>query len=448
MKEIPVISSKTQRLIGIQVMAAFAGAILTGALILMIPQMTVSGSIRFVDALFTSTSAICVTGLIVQDTAKYFTDLGKSVILVLIQLGGLGIMTVGSIFGLILGKKIQIKDKFYIDSSFGPRQSFRASRFFGVIAVTTVIIEAAGTLVMFLLLHFKYGYPLKTSFLYGLFHSVSAFNNAGFALFSNNLEGLVSDVVANLNIMLLIIIGGIGFPVISEIVNYRKTRRFSVHAKVVFFVTAILIFGGALVFWLFEFKNPQTLAAKPFGTQVLSSFFQVVTARTAGFNTLPTGRLTQFTLFFLTILMFIGASPGGTGGGIKTTTFAVVTAGSLSALRGRNQVVLFRKKLPEGVFQRALTVTFAAMVLVIASTIGILLLEKCSLTEAIFEVTSAFGTVGLSTGITFGLTAGSKVILILCMYIGRIGISTLALALAMRTSADRLFHVEENVTIG
>ncbi|OQA21035.1 MAG: Ktr system potassium uptake protein B [Actinobacteria bacterium ADurb.Bin346] len=448
MKEIPVISSKTQRLIGFQVMAAFAGAILTGALILMIPHMTVSGSIRFVDALFTSTSAICVTGLIVQDTAKYFTDLGKSVILILIQLGGLGIMTVGSIFGLILGKKIQIKDKFYIDSSFGPRQPFRASRFFGIIAVTTAVIELTGTFVMFLLFHFKYAYPLKTSFLYGLFHSVSAFNNAGFALYSNNLEGLVSDAVANLNIMLLIIIGGIGFPVISEIISYRKTRKLSLHAKVVFLVTFILIFGGALVFWLFEFKNPQTLAAKPFVTQVLSSFFQVVTARTAGFNTLQIGKLTQFTLFFLTILMFIGASPGGTGGGIKTTTFAVVTAGSLSALRGRNQVVLFRKKLPDGVFQRALTVTFAAMVLIVVSTIGVLLLEKCSLTEAIFEVTSAFGTVGLSTGITFGLTAGSKVILILCMYIGRIGISTLALALAMRTSADRLFHIEENMTIG
>ncbi len=448
MKELPVISSKTQRLIGIQVMAAFAGAILTGALILMIPQMTTSGGIRFIDALFTSTSAICVTGLIVQDTATYFTDLGKSVILVLIQLGGLGIMTIGSIFGLILGKKIQIKDRFYIESSFGPRQPFVASRFFAIIAITTIIIELTGTLVMFLLLHFKYDYTLKTSFLYGLFHSVSAFNNAGFALYSNNLEGLVSDIVANVDIMLLIIIGGIGFPVMSEIINYRRTRKFSLHAKIVFLITSILIFGGALMFFLFEFNNPQTIGAKPLGTQVLSSFFQVVTARTAGFNTLPIGKLTQFTLFFITILMFIGASPGGTGGGIKTTTFAVVTAGSLSALRGRHQVVIFKRKLPDGIFSRALTITFAAVVLIVISTIGILVFEKCSLTEAIFEVTSAFGTVGLSTGITFGLTEASKAILILCMYIGRIGISTLALTLAMRSSADRLFHVEENVTIG
>jgi trk system potassium uptake protein TrkH len=448
MKELSLISSKTQKQIGVQVMAAFAAAILTGALILMIPQMTLGGKISFIDALFTSTSAICVTGLIVQDTAKYFTDLGKSVILILIQLGGLGIMTIGSIFGLILGKKIQIKDKFYIDSSFGPRQQFSAARFFSMIAIVTAVVEIAGSLILGSLLYFKYAYPLKTAFTYGFFHSVSAFNNAGFALYTTNLEILASDIVANVNIMLLIIIGGIGFPVISEILSYRKTRRFSLHAKVVFLVTGILIFGGALVFFLFEFKNPASIGGKPLGTQLLASFFQVVSARTAGFNTINIGKLTQSSLFFLTLLMFIGASPGGTGGGIKTTTFAVVTAGAFSTLRGRNQVVMFKKSLPEGVFSRALTVMLAAIVLVICSTIGIMVFEKCSLTEAVFEVTSAFGTVGLSTGITFGLTVPSKVILILCMYIGRIGISTLALALAMRSSANRVFHSEESVTIG
>jgi len=448
MKEISLISSKTQKQIGVQVMAAFAAAILAGALILMIPQMTLGGKIRFIDALFTSTSAICVTGLIVQDTAKYFTDLGKSVILILIQLGGLGIMTIGSIFGLILGKKIQIKDKFYIDSSFGPRQQFTASRFFALIAIVTAVVEITGSLILSSLLYFKYAYPLKTAFTYGFFHSVSAFNNAGFALYTSNLEILATDIVANVNIMLLIIIGGIGFPVISEILSYRKTRKFSLHAKVVFLVTAILIFGGALVFFLFEFKNPASIGGKPLGAQLLASFFQVVSARTAGFNTINIGKLTQSSLFFLVLLMFIGASPGGTGGGIKTTTFAVVTAGAFSSLRGRNQVVMFKRRLPEGVFSRALTVMLAAIVLVICSTIGVMIFEKCSLAEALFEVTSAFGTVGLSAGITFGLTDSSKVILILCMYIGRIGISTLALALAMRSSANRVFHSEESVTIG
>jgi trk system potassium uptake protein TrkH len=448
MKEISLVSSKTQKQIGVQVMAAFAVAILAGALILMIPPMTSGGQIRFIDALFTSTSAICVTGLIVQDTAKYFTDLGKSIILILIQCGGLGIMTIGSIFGLILRKKIQIKDKFYIDSSFGPRQQFTAAKFFAMIAAVTAVVEISGSLILGSLLYFKYAYPLKTAFAYGFFHSVSAFNNAGFALYTTNLEILASDIVANVDIMLLIIIGGIGFPVISEILSYRRTRKFSLHAKVVFLVTGILIFGGALIFFLFEFKNPASIGGKPFVTQLLASFFQVVSARTAGFNTINIGKLTQSSLFFLTLLMFIGASPGGTGGGIKTTTFAVVTAGAFSSLRGRNQVVLFKRKLPEGVFSRALTVMLAAIVLVVCSTIGVMIFEKCSLTEAVFEVTSAFGTVGLSTGITLGLTVSSKVILILCMYIGRIGISTLALALAMRSSSDRVFHSEESVTIG
>ena len=383
-----------------------------------------------------------------QDTAQYFTDLGKTIILILIQLGGLGVMTVGSIFGLILGKKIQFKDKFYIESSFGPRQPFVVSKFFATIAAATAAIEITGFIIMFMMLYFKYAYPLKSAVTFGFFHSVSAFNNAGFSLWSNNLEGFYSDIVINVNIMLLIITGGIGFPVIAEIINFRRARKFSLHAKIVFLVTGILIIGGAILFFLFEFNNPSTLSDKPLGAKILSSFFQVVTARTAGFNTLPIGKLTQFTLFFMTFLMFIGASPGGTGGGIKTTTFAVVTAGALSSLRGRNQIVLFKKRLPDGIFSRALTITFTAILLVLVSTIGVLIFEKCSLTQALFEVTSAFGTVGLSTGITLGLTMPSKVILILCMYIGRIGISTLALALAMRSSLDRIIRSEESLTIG
>ena len=447
MKEIPVISSKTQKQIGIQVMAAFAIAILTGTFLLMIPQMTVSGKISFIDALFTSTSAICITGLVVQDTSSYFTDAGKTLILILIQIGGLGIMTVGSIFGLILGRKIQVKDKFFIESSFGPRQPFRASRFFLTIAAVTAVIETAGFIIMFLILHLQYSYPLKSAATFSFFHSVSAFNNAGFSLYPASLEGFVSDIAININMMILIIIGGIGFPVIAEILNIRKTRKFSLHAKIVFLITAVLILAGAFFFFILEYNNPATLGDKSLGMKVIASFFQSVTARTAGFNTLPVGSFTQFTLFFLTLLMFIGASPGGTGGGIKTTTFAVVTAGALASLRSRTQVVLFKKRLPDRLFSRALTVIFTAIVLIFFSTIGIMILEKCSLIEALFEVTSAFGTVGLSTGLTPGLSSASKVLLILCMYIGRIGIITLSLALAMRSRADRLIHSEESITI-
>ena len=448
MKEIPIFSSRTQKQIGIQVMGAFAGAILIGTLVLLIPQMTVAGNISFIDALFTATSGICVTGLIVQDTAKHFTDLGKTVILIMIQLGGLGIMTIGSIFGLILGRKIQIRDKLFISSSFGPRHHFIASRFFATIVAVTATIEIAGFLIMFPILYFKYAYPLKSAVTFSFFHSVSAFNNAGFSLYSESLKGFVSDIPINLLMMIMIIIGGLGFPIMAEILNFRKGKKLTLHTKTVFLMTAILIFLGALLIFLFEFRNPETLGNKPLGTQVMASFFQSITARTAGFNTLPTGSLTQFSLFFLTILMFIGASPGGTGGGIKTTTFAVVTSGAINYLRGRTQHLLFKKRLPEGLFSRALTIIFTAIIVIVFATIGILVFEKCTLSQALFEVTSAFSTVGLTTGITFGLTTPSKVILILCMYIGRIGISTLALALAMRTSVDRAIHPEGNVTIG
>jgi trk system potassium uptake protein TrkH len=448
MKEIPIFSSRTQKQIGIRVMAAFGAAIITGTLILLIPQMTVSGKISFIDALFTATSGICVTGLIVQDTARYFTDLGKTVILIMIQLGGLGIMTVGSIFGLILGRKIQLRDKLFINSSFGPRTHFVASKFFTTILAVTATIEITGFLLIFPILYFKYSYPLRSAATFSFFHSISAFNNAGFSLYSDSLEGLASDIPINIIMMVLIIIGGIGFPVIAEIINFRKGKKLTLHTKIVLIMTGVLIITGAVLFFLFEFGNPETIGNKPLGTKIMSSFFQSITARTAGFNTVPTGRLTQFSLFFLTILMFIGASPGGTGGGVKTTTFAVVTSGAISSLRGRAQNLLFKKRLPEGIFSRALTIIFTSIIIIVFSTIGIMIFEKCSLSEALFEVTSAFGTVGLSTGLTSSLTIPSKVILILCMYIGRIGLSTLALALAMRTSIDRAIHPEENVTIG
>jgi len=357
-------------------------------------------------------------------------------------------MTVGSIFGLILGKKIQFKDKFYIESSFGPRQPFVATRFFATIAAITAVIEISGFIILFFVLHFRYGLPLKSAATFGFFHSVSAFNNAGFSLYSTNLEAFTSDIIINLNIMGLIILGGLGFPVMSEIINFRRIKRFSLHAKIVFLVTGFLILCGALFFFIFEFNNPQTLGSQPLGARILASFFQSVTARTAGFNTVPVGKLTQATLIFLTLLMFIGASPGGTGGGIKTTTFAVVTMGALGSLRGRSQVVMFKKRLPQGLFSRALTIVFTAIILILFSTIALLIFEKCTLAEALFEVVSAFGTVGLSTGITPGLTIASKVVLILCMYIGRIGISTLALAIALRSSSDRAFHTEETITIG
>ena len=448
MKDLPLFSSRTQNKIAKQVLLGFAITIIFGSLLLMIPQATQSGKISYIDALFTSTSAVCVTGLIVQDTATYFTDLGKIVILILIQIGGLGIMTIGSIFGLILGRKIHIKDKFYINTSFGSKQPFSASKFFMVIAGTTFTIEFIGFTILTFIFYLKHAFPFKTSMTFSLFHTVSAFNNAGFSIFSNNFESFSSDIPLNLIIMTLIVLGGIGFPVISEIITFRRIRHFSLHAKVVMTVTAILILTGAVMFFILEFNNPESIANKPLPTKILASFFQSVTARTAGFNTMKIGLLNPATIFVLTLLMFIGASPGGTGGGIKTTTFAAVAASGLSSIRGRSEVTLFKRKLPSNLIHRALMVTIVAAALVIISTIGILAFEKYSLKEVLFEVVSAFGTVGLSTGITPELSVASKIILILTMFIGRIGISTLSLAIAIRGIVNKIGYPEETITIG
>jgi trk system potassium uptake protein TrkH len=446
MKSIPLFFSRTQNKIARQVLLGFALAILTGSLILLIPQATQSGKISYIDALFTSTSAICVTGLVVQDTATYFTDLGKAAILIMIQIGGLGIITVGSIFSLILRRKTSIKDRFYIETSFGTERSFSVSKFFMAIAATTFTIEFTGFIITTLIFHFKHRYPVRTSMTFGLFHTVSAFNNAGFSLYSNNLEGFVSDIPLNLIIMFLIVTGGIGFPVISEIITFRRRRKLlSLHAKVVLTVTGILIITGALLFFILEFNNPDSIKDKPVPTKILASFFQSITSRTAGFNTINIGKLYPATQLLLVILMFIGASPGGTGGGIKTTTFAVVAAAGLSFVRSRKEVIMFKRKVPASLVQRALALTIVAVTLIIISTTCLLIFERCSLMEALFDVVSAFGTVGLSTGITPSLSTASKIVLIATMFIGRIGISTLSLAIAMRSVADRITYPEDTV---
>jgi len=448
MEELSSYFLKSQRKIVNQVVIAFAAVILIGAFILMIPVMTHGQKISFIDALFTSASATCVTGLIVQDTATFFTATGKAIILILIQIGGLGIMTVTSIFGIILGRKINLGNKFYLKTSLGTEKPFSAARFFLIIAITTFGIELLGSISIAATLVFRHGQALRSSVTSGVFHSISAFNNAGFTLYSENLEGFVSDPAFGIIIMLLIVIGGIGFSVISEFIEYRRLRKFSLHAKIVLLVTALLIIAGALVFFLIEFNNPKSIGNMSGGTKVLASFFQSITTRTAGFNTVNMATLNEATLFIIVILMFIGASPGGTGGGIKTTTFATITLTGFYSFRGQRNISLFKRKIPQGIILRALTLTLTALLLILSASITIMLIEKESFIKIIFEVTSAFATVGLTTGITQGLTVASKYILIICMFIGRVGISSLSLIIASRVLPVRIERPEESISIG
>ena len=297
-------------------------------------------------------------------------------------------------------------------------------------------------------LFFKFGQTLKSSIISGVFHGVSAFNNAGFSLYSKNLEGFVSDPTFSITIMLLIVLGGIGFSVISEFIEYRRVKRFSLHAKIVIIVTAFLIIAGALAFFLMEFDNSKSIGSMSNGTKVLASFFQSITPRTAGFNTVNMSALNEATLFILVILMFIGASPGGTGGGIKTTTFASISMAGFYSFRGQKNITLFKRKIPQGIILRSLTLTLTALLLVLSATIAIMLIEKESFIKVVFEVTSAFGTVGLSTGITPGLSVASKYILIMCMFVGRVGISSLSLIIASRVLPEKIERPEETISIG
>jgi trk system potassium uptake protein TrkH len=317
-----------------------------------------------------------------------------------------------------------------------------------LIAGITFAIEFIGFLIMAAIFYFQYSYTILGSMSASLFHTISAFNNAGFALYSNSLEAFGYDISLNLLFMVLIFLGGIGFPVISEIITYRRIKRLSLHAKIVLYTSAFLVAAGAIMFFVMEFNNPQTLGGRPLYFQIFTSLFQSVTARTAGFNTISIAALNPSTLFFLSLLMFIGASPGGTGGGIKTTTFVTVTAAGVSSIRGRNSVNLLKRRLPDSAIYRALTLTMTALLLIILSTIGLLIFEKCSLKDALFEAISAFGTVGLTTGITGSLTLPSKIILILSMFIGRIGISTLSVAIAFRSSISKISYPEDTITIG
>ena len=448
MEELSGFFLKGQRRIVIQVVIAFAAVILAGALIFMIPMMTHGQKISFIDALFTSTSATCVTGLIVQDTATFFSATGKAIILILIQMGGLGIMTVTSIFGIILGRKINLGDRFYLKTSFGTEKPFSASRFFLIIAATTIIIELLGSVLIACTLIFRHGQTIKSSIISGVFHSISAFNNAGFSLYSKNLENFISDPTFSITIMLLIVIGGIGFSVISEFIEYRRVKKFSLHTKIVLLVTFLLIFAGALIFFLIEFNNPKSIGNMSDGTKILASFFQSVTPRTAGFNTVNTAALGEATLFIMIIFMFIGASPGGTGGGIKTTTFAAITLTGFYSFKGQKHITLFKRKIPQGIILRSLTLTLTALLLVLSASVAMLLIEKESFIKVVFEVTSAFGTVGLSTGITPELSVASKYILIICMFIGRVGISSLSLIIASRVLPEKIERPEESISIG
>ncbi|MBN2357590.1 Trk family potassium uptake protein [candidate division KSB1 bacterium] len=410
--------------------------------------------LSFIDALFTATSATCVTGLITQDTGAFFTRFGQLVILALIQLGGLGIMTFSTFFAYIIAGRFTLRGRDLIETSVSSKPVPYLGKLLLFTVVGTLIVEAIGAVI--LTFRFSQDYPLDRSIYLAIFHAVSAFCNAGFSLFSDSLIAYQNDWIINATVLCLIIIGGIGFWVLYDLMNLFKngSGQLTLHSKLVLTVTASLVLFGAMLFLFFEWNH--TLQPIPMNGKILSSIFQSVTARTAGFNTVDVGGLDEGSLLMLMILMVIGASPSSTGGGIKTTTFGVILALIFSRLRSQEQVRLFNRGIPESIVSKAIgisffwivTVTVAVMCLLVSESYGVLgHAPRGMMMDIFFECFSAFGTVGLSTGITPLLTKAGKVVIIILMYVGRIGPITLALAIANKPPL-RIRYAEEKIIIG
>ncbi|WP_244157798.1 TrkH family potassium uptake protein [Paenibacillus typhae] len=427
----------------------FAAVILIGTLLLMLPFASASGhSLRFIDALFTATSATCVTGLVVVDTGTHFSVFGQIVILLLIQVGGLGFMTMATLFALLLKRKISLRDRLILQEAMNQSSMEGIVRLIRRVLVYSLVIETGGAVL--LSLRWAADMPFGRALYYGVFHAVSMFNNAGFDLFGNyrSLTAYAGDSVVNLVVMLLIVSGGIGFIVMADLIEYRKSRRLQLHSKVVLSMTGALILTGAVVIFVFEFTNTRTLGSLNFGGKIWASFFQSVTPRTAGANTVDIAGMRQATQFFIIILMFIGASPGSTGGGIKTTTFTLMIGAVVSMLRGREDIVLFRYRLAQERVFKALTITLLALLLIVSVSMVLSTTEGHPFLTILFETTSAFATVGLSMGLTPELSDAGKILLCLTMFAGRLGLLTLAYALGPKQGKPLYKYPEGKMIIG
>ncbi|MED1800916.1 TrkH family potassium uptake protein [Brevibacillus porteri] len=428
----------------------FALIIFLGALLLTLPIATVDGlGLNWLDALFTATSATCVTGLVVVDTGTTFTVFGQMVILSLIQIGGLGFMTFATFFALIMRKKISLRERLILQESLNQISMEGVVRLAKMILIFTALAEfIGGTL---LSIRFAFDFPLSTAIYFGFFHAISNFNNAGFDLMGefSSLTAYVEDPLVNLVVCLLIITGGIGFIVVSELYDYRNTRRLSLHTKVVLSTTGILIVAGTALIFILEYTNPKTLQPLSTMGKVLSSFFQSVTARTAGSNTLNIGDMYQSSLFLIIILMFIGASPGSTGGGLKTTTFATLVGAVLAQIKGKEDVIFFRQRIMPHMVYKSLTLIMIAQFIVLVMTMILSVTETGARFEMIlFEVTSAFATTGLSMGLTPSLTPIGKILIVITMFTGRVGPLTIAFALAQRKQKEYFRYPKGKITIG
>ena len=418
-----------------------------GTLLLKLPIAVHDGiHLTWIDTFFTATSALCVTGLTVVDTNTTFSVFGEAVIIVLIQVGGIGFMTVTTLIYMMLGKRISFRERLILQHSMNANSMEGIVRIMKRIVIFVLVIELTAGIIF--TLEWSQIMPFDQALYYGIFHAISLFNNAGFDLFGTSFQGYVHDGLFNIVSYFLIISGSLGFIVLAELYDYPKRRQLSLHSKVVLTMTAILTLFGALMIFIFEYSNPNTLQSMPLDSKIMASIFQSVSTRSAGTSTLDMEQLRQVTQFFIIIMMFIGGSPGSAGGGIKTTTFAILLCAVYSMLAGREDVVIFRTRINREQIMKALTITLLAIMMVLGIAMMLAVGDKHPFLDILFDTTSAVATVGLSVGITPELTPFAKLMFCAAMFIGRLGPLTLAYALNKRRSSTLYRYPEGKLIIG
>lgn len=432
------------------VVAGFGATILLGTVLLLLPAAAEDGAeTSLLDALFTATSAVCVTGLIVVDTPSHWSAFGEAVVLGLIQVGGFGIMTLASLLGLLLSRRLGLRMQLTAQTETKSLALGDVRRVLAGVAAVSLVFEASLASVLAARLWIGYGVPLPRAAYEGVFHAVSAFNNAGFALYPDNLVRFVTDPWICLPIAVAVIAGGLGFPVLFELRRELvNPRRWSLHTKITVATTAVLLTAGAFAITASEWANPGTLGRLSVPGKLLAGFFQGVMPRTAGFNSVDIAAMRPDSLLVTDMLMFIGGGSASTAGGIKVTTFALLAFVIWAEARGQPTVHVMGRRLPADTQRQALTIALLGVAVVAASTFTLLAVAPYRLDAVLFEAASAFGTVGLSTGITPDLPAAGQILLIVLMFIGRLGPVTLATALALRDRARRYELPEERPIVG
>jgi trk system potassium uptake protein len=435
----------------VQILAiGFAVVIFLGAVLLSLPISSIDGKpTPFIDSLFTSTSAVCVTGLVTVDTGTHWNYFGKTVLIFLIEIGGLGFMSFATLIALILGKKITLKERLVMQEAMNSLNLQGLVKMAQYILLFSFSVQFIGALL--LATQFIPIFGLGKGFYYGLFHAVSAFCNAGFDLIGNfgSLTSFSDNSVVILVIASLIVVGGLGFAVWSEIYSYKGIRKLSLHSKIVLAVTAFLLIGGWILMLAFEANNPATLGSMGLKGKLLNSFFASVTPRTAGFNSISTSGMTLPGRLLTIILMFIGGSPGSTAGGIKTATFGIIVLTVFSVIRGKEDAEVFQKRIAKDLVLRSFIITALALGLVTTVTMILSVTEVgASFEYILYEAASAFGTVGLTLGLTTDLSFVGKLVISFTMYCGRLGPLTLALALAKARCNNHIKYPEDKILVG